>query len=75
MAAESEIQLFTWWDEPRPDYVLWMRINLENMDLFLQGFISICNAFSVDFRRYVHGLPFKVRNDQKEYYEIQGYPI
>ena len=42
---------------------------------FIQGFISITQAFGVDFRNYVHGLPFKVRDGQKEFYQIQGYHI
>ena len=42
---------------------------------FIRGFITITQAFRVDFRSYIHGLPFKVTNDQQEFYQIQGYHI
>lgn len=43
---------------------------------FIQGFISTCNGFNVDFRDYILGPPFKVNDQGQEiYYDIQGYDI
>ena len=38
---------------------------------FIQGFISMCNAFNVDFRDYVSGLPFKTENNKLIHYDIK----
>jgi len=37
---------------------------------FFQGFISLCNAFQVDFRNYIFGLPFDGKGNQ---YALDGY--
>jgi len=37
---------------------------------FFQGIISICHAFSVDFRNYLFGLPFDANGNQ---YALSGY--
>jgi hypothetical protein len=44
---------------------------------FVQGFISMCNGFNVDFREYVLGYPFKFSNDKQGpiFYGIEGYNI
>lgn len=42
---------------------------------FIQGIITICDAFNVDFRDYVAGMPFKYINQNKIYYAIEGYII
>jgi hypothetical protein len=66
---------FNWWiGRPRnPEYTLYSFISSE----FIQGFISICDAFGVDFRDYIYGLPFKYNPRTKErlYYRIEGYDI
>lgn len=44
---------------------------------FIQGFISMCNGFGVDFRQYVLGLPSKYERetDTITYYSIEGYDL
>jgi hypothetical protein len=43
---------------------------------FIQGFISGCNAWGVDFRDLVVGLPFThAVNGDVHYFDIAGYPI
>ena len=44
---------------------------------FIQGFISMCSAFGVDFRRFVFGSPFMYDRQSNEpiFYAIEGYPI
>jgi len=37
---------------------------------FLQGIISICTTFQVDFRNYVYGLPYDKKGN---YYKLLGY--
>ena len=37
---------------------------------FFQGIISICNAFGVDFRNYIFGIPFDINGNQ---YVLSGY--
>lgn len=37
---------------------------------FFQGIVSMCNAFEVDFRNYIYGLPFDSRGNQ---YAFGGY--
>jgi hypothetical protein len=41
----------------------------------VQGFISICNAFDVDFRDYIIGTPFKYIQNTIVNYQIEGYDI
>lgn len=63
---------FVWILDPETDsYFL---VDFTNPS-FIQGFISITRAFGVDFRNYVYGPPFKVRDGEKEFYQIQGYEI
>lgn len=38
---------------------------------FIQGFISACNAFNIDFRTYIAGLPFTIENGKKVAYTIE----
>lgn len=42
---------------------------------FIQGFISICNNFSTDFRDYIYDLPFRYVFDSNTLikYNIEGY--
>jgi len=42
---------------------------------FMQGFISICNNFSTDFRDYIYSVPFKYIFDSNTLikYDIEGY--
>lgn len=44
---------------------------------FIQGFISICNAFNVDFRDAILGPPFTYDVDlgKQTFYSIEGYDI
>jgi len=42
---------------------------------FVQGFISMCNAFNVDFRDYILGSPFKYVTQEPTYYQVEGYDI
>jgi hypothetical protein len=63
----------------------WLKSNPQNPDVyylytfespeFVQGFISMCQSFKVDFRDYILGPPFKWANGRPVYYAIQGYPI
>lgn len=63
--------LFFWWiSDPGTNKSFLVNIVTPK---FIQGFISIMIAFGVDFRNYVHGLPFKLVHGIKKYYEIQGY--
>jgi len=53
----------------------WDLIETNQMDEFFQGFISMANAFQVDFRDYLLGLP--VDSEDNEYdlpqYELRDY--
>jgi hypothetical protein len=68
-----------WWSHyneagqaDRQEYAL-LRFESEN---FIQGFISGCNAFNVDFRDIVIGLPFEHLADGNiQYFDIAGYDI
>lgn len=42
---------------------------------FIQGFISMCDAFNVDFRDFILGNPFKINNGVRTDYNIEGYDI
>lgn len=44
---------------------------------FVQGFISICTGFNVDFRNYVIGRPFVYNHETKDItqYSVEGYDI
>lgn len=44
---------------------IYRKVDLVNIDLFLQGFITMCNAFQVDFRDYI--LHFPIDSDGTEY--------
>jgi hypothetical protein len=66
---------YGWWIGPRPspEYILYSFPDA----YFIQGFISMCDAFRVDFRDYVYGLPFKYDPETQEttHYQIEGYDI
>lgn len=67
---------YGWWiTEPlnQKSYTLY---NFSSAD-FIQGFISICNIFAVDFRDYILGTPFKYNNATHKIvnYEIEGYDV
>lgn len=47
-------------------------VGFNQADKFMQGFISMCNAFKVDFRHYILGPPFD--RDGLEY-NVVGYDI
>lgn len=64
-------ELYGWWIKGENKYTLYQ---FETMD-FIQGFISACDIFEVDFRDYIIGLPFKVENKVKVDYIIEGYDI
>lgn len=57
------------------EYGLWIRsengfdYNLYRFktSAFIQGIISVCNLFSIDFRDYIYGLPFD-KNGQTYYF-------
>lgn len=53
----------------------WDLVEVQNMDEFMQGFITMCNAFKVDFREYILSLPFD--SDGIEYdlpeYDLETY--
>ncbi|CAH6419464.1 Hypothetical protein HVR_LOCUS644 [uncultured virus] len=42
---------------------------------FIQGFISVCDAFQVDFREYSLGLPFRTEQGRNVFYGIEGYDV
>lgn len=67
---------FGWWIESIDDADMYHLYAFDDAQ-FIQGFISICNAFNVDFRDYIFGPPFKYNHNTKEiiYYTIQGYEI
>jgi hypothetical protein len=66
---------FGWWIRA-PNDLRYALYSFPTPD-FIQGFISMCNAFGVDFRDYVYGLPFKYNHETREvtYYQIEGYDI
>lgn len=57
-------------DRDKKDY--WKFVQVDNMSLFMQGFISMCNAFQVDFRDYIWDLPIDSNGVQ---YDIPTYRI
>lgn len=68
----SDTNLLLWVDYlgyPDHDYVM---VELKRMDLFLQGFISMCNAFRVDFRDYIFQPPIDTNGVS---YDIPAYDI
>lgn len=67
---------FGWWIEHAMFQDSYQLFEFDNAQ-FVQGFISICNAFQVDFRNYILGPPFKYdhNNNEVTYYNIQGYDI
>ena len=66
---------FGWWilNLLEDKYTLYTFITVD----FIQGFISACNAFGVDFRDYILGLPFTYRKGIRDpiYYSIETYDI
>lgn len=58
------IRLFVWVSSPA-GRKFYRKVDLVNMNLFLQGFITMCNAFQVDFRDYI--LHFPIDSDGTEY--------
>lgn len=70
---ESEYDVYGEGETEEQDY--WLEVDLLSitlMELFLQGFISMCNAFQVDFRDYILGLPID-SNDEK--YDLPSYRL
>lgn len=67
---------FGWWIETSYERQKYDLFAFDDAD-FIQGFITICNAFDEDFRNYIFGPPFKYNYDTREitYYNIQGYDI
>lgn len=72
--------------QPRGNYAWWVTDVLAGIGFelftfssadFVQGFISMMNAFNVDFRDYTLGPPFKYEDDTREptYYSVEGYDI
>lgn len=68
--------IFGWW--------LYSPMNAFSYDLyifesadFVQGFVSMCRAFGVDFRNFTLGPPYKfyVEDMEPRYYEVEGYDI
>ena len=74
-------QRYGWWIiDPLYDRTYWeKKYTLFAFDSpqFIQGFISICRGFGVDFRDYIVGTPFKYDRNQREIinYEIEGYDV
>lgn len=54
------------------DESYWNFIQTNNMPEFMQGFITMCNAFQVDFRNYILSPPFD-SNDIE--YDLVGYHV
>lgn len=50
----------------------WIPVDTLHMDLFLQGFITMCSAFQVDFRDYLLGPPVDSNGTQ---YDIPTYRL
>ena len=73
MEFDGTFDTFTWLILD-PEQGIYFLVDFNSPE-FIQGFISITQAFGVDFRNYVHRRPFKVINDQQEFYQIQGYEI
>lgn len=46
-----------------------------NFPNFVRGFISIMAHYKKDFRDYIENPPFKLVNNVKNYYNIEGYDI
>ena len=44
-----------------------------NSESFIQGFISGFSYFDLDFRDFLYALPYKIVNNTKIYYVIEGY--
>jgi hypothetical protein len=56
------------------EVVLYSLYSFATLD-FVQGFISACSAFDVDFRDYSAGTPFTYHDHKITNYDIQGYDI
>lgn len=67
--------MFAWWisvgDGDRDFFYLYTFRTPE----FIQGFISMCDAFNVDFRAFILGNPFKITDGVRTDYNIEGYDI
>lgn len=67
-----DLGYYGWWIR---DYLEYSLYQFQTVD-FIQGFISICNAFEVDFRDYIAGPPFQSDNKGNNIpYNIIGYDI
>jgi len=66
-----EDQYYGWWLKDIETYKLYQ---FQATD-FIQGFISICTFFDMDFRDYIAGPPFITSNNISSSVMIEGYDI
>lgn len=76
---EETVYKYTTFYPPPEIFFIWIRttqyeysLYAFSTDKFLQGLISICNHFEVDFRNYIYGLPYDTNGLQ---YGIEGYEL
>jgi len=69
-----EIDDYSWWIFDSGDDNFCTLFSFVTSD-FIQGFISICAAFGVDFRNYIFGTPFRYIQGTLVNYRVEGYDI